>query len=108
MRLLPVIALASCGYSEQKFEAVAVERLCEAAAQCAGTYDAAACVDRLRTTDRASCDYDPEAAKACASAVEDAACADVEPFALRELEIPADCQAAYACPDGDWIDLSAL
>ena len=107
MRFLPVIALVSCGYSEKRFEAVAVEQLCEAAAACAGTYDAAACVDHLRTTDRSACDYDPAAAKACAGAIEGAACVDVEPFALRELEVPGDCQAAYDC-SGGWIDLSAL
>jgi hypothetical protein len=109
MRILPCIALAACGFGEKRFEVVGIERLCEQASACAGTFDAAACVDHLRTTDRSTCDYDPAAAKACANDVEAAPCVPVEPFAMSALEIPEDCQAAYVCPGADgWIDLSAL
>jgi hypothetical protein len=110
MRILPCIALIGCGFGEKRFEVVGIERICEQASACAGTYDAAACVDALRTTDRSECDYDPAAAKACANTVEEARCVAREPFAVQELELPEDCQAAYDCPgaDGGWIDLSGI
>ena len=111
MRILPFLALAACGFGEKRFEVVGIERICEQASACAGTYDASACVDLLRTTDRSKCDYDPKAARSCADAVEEARCVEVEPFAVSELEVPEDCQAAYDCPAADgegWIDLSGL
>lgn len=105
-RIFPLALLIGCGWSERKFEVVGVQRLCEAAAACAGTYDPQTCVDRLRSSDRSGCDYDGAAARECAEQVEDAACAQVAPFDLYELAIPEACDRVW---DGcDWIDLSAL
>src|SRR5690349_20594325 len=92
-----LLFVTSCGWSERRFEVVGIERLCERAAKCAGTYDAATCVDRLRTADRSSCTYDGAAAADCASQVEEAACKETEPFGLSELEIPEPCVETYDC-----------
>lgn len=94
---------AGCGWSERRFEVEGIERLCEAAASCAGTYEASICVDRLRTADRSSCAYDGAAAADCAAEIEQAACVEIEPFGLYELTIPQACLDAYGC---DWIDLA--
>lgn len=97
--------LVACGWSEQRFEVVGIERLCEAASTCAGTYDTPTCVDRLRATDRSACDFDPQAAKDCVAEVEEAACTPIEPFGVSELAVPEACAVAWDCP---WIDLSAF
>ena len=51
MRTMAPFLLVACGWSEQRFEVVGIERLCEAASACAGTFDAPTCVDRLRDGD---------------------------------------------------------
>jgi hypothetical protein len=105
MRNVGLLALAGCGWSERRFEVEGIERLCEAAADCAGTYDAATCVDALRTTDRSGCAFDRGAAGDCVAQLDDATCAPVDPFDVRELAIPDPCYQAWDC---DWLDLSAF
>jgi hypothetical protein len=105
MRYGAVMLLVSCGWSETKFEVVGIERLCEAASACAGTYDAATCIDLLRSTDRSACSFDPKAARDCSKEAEEAACAEVVPFGVKELTVPESCHQTYDC---EWIDLSAF
>lgn len=105
MRYAAPFLLVACGWSERRFEVVGIERLCEAASACAGTYDTATCVDRLRSTDRSACDFDPGAARECSAASEEATCAVLEPFGVSELTVPEPCLAVYDCA---WIDLSVL
>ncbi|MEQ1508216.1 MAG: hypothetical protein ABMB14_38655 [Myxococcota bacterium] len=97
--------LAGCGWSERRFEAVGIQDLCDAASACAGTYDAATCVDLVRTTDRSGCAYDEKAAGDCMDALPDAACVDQDPFELKALAIPDRCYQAWDC---DWLDLAAF
>ncbi len=105
MRYAAPFLLVACGWSERRFEVEGIERLCEAASACAGTYAAETCVDRLRTTDRSACDFDPRAARDCGAQIEEAACTEIAPFGISELALPESCTAAYDCP---WIELSAL
>jgi hypothetical protein len=100
MRCAGLLLLTACGWSEQRFEAVGIERLCEEAAACAGTYDAQVCIDRLRLADRSSCTFDSDAAGDCVSALDDATCAPYEPFDVEQLVVPESCAAAYDC---DWL-----
>lgn len=105
-RMVPLALLVGCGWSEKKFEVVGIQRLCEQASACAGTYEVRACLDHLRGSDRSACDYDGAAAKDCARDLEEAACEQRAPFDLYELAMPESCTLVW---DGcDWIDLSAL
>lgn len=95
---------AACGWSEVRFVDEGVTAVCEAAAACAGSYDAATCEARVRATDLSGCDYDPGEAEACA---DDVAAASCEPaggvFAdVPVLVLPASCAAVYDCA---WITL---
>jgi len=105
MRYGSLFALVGCGVSERRFEVVGVQELCDAAAACAGTYDAATCVDLLRSTDRADCAYDKVSAADCMDQLDGAACDTVEPYDLHELAVPEACYAAWDCA---WLDLSVF
>jgi hypothetical protein len=105
MRYSSLLVLVGCGWSEARFEVEGIDRLCEAASACAGTYDAATCLDLLRTTDRSGCAYDRAAASDCVAELEDAECEPIDPFELEALAIPDSCYAAWDC---DWLDLSAF
>ena len=105
MRYAGLILLVGCGWSERRFEAVGIERLCEAASACAGTYDASTCIDLLRSSDRSACDFDPAAARDCGHEADEAACAEVAPFGIWEITVPESCFGAYDCA---WIELSAF
>ena len=106
MRYVGLLILASaCGWSERRFEAKGIAQLCEAAASCAQTYDASTCIDRLRSTDRSSCDFDPDKAAACSADAKDAPCETIGVFAIEALRIPESCIQTYDC---DWIDLDPL
>ncbi len=97
LRWLALMGLAACGYSEDKFLVNSVEPWCERPAECAGTFEAATCVDVFRSTDRTGCDYDPEAARECHDALETAACIEDSPFELMILDVPAACESVYVC-----------
>jgi hypothetical protein len=100
-RCASLLLLAACGWSEQRFEVVGIERLCEEAAACAGTYETQVCIDKLRLADRSQCTYDEKAAGDCVSGLDEAACVPYGPFEVKQLEIPEPCVAAYDC---DWLD----
>lgn len=97
------LGLSACGWSQQRFEIVGIERLCEAAASCAETYETSTCVDRLRSTDRTSCTYDARAAGDCLAALDDAGCEQVGPFEVTEIALPEPCTLVYDC---EWIDFT--
>lgn len=101
--LLSLLWLSGCGTSERRFEVVGIERMCEAAAACAGSFEATTCVDRLRSTDRSDCDYDPKAAGDCMAEVEEAECGTVAPYGIAQLQLPSACLEVYGC---DWIDFT--
>jgi len=101
MRTVAPFLLVACGWSEQRFEVVGIERLCEAASACAGTFDAPTCVDRLRDGDRSDCDYDPKAARACADEVEAAGCTEEDVFGISTLAMPESCLGVWACAAWD-------
>ncbi|MEQ1571140.1 MAG: hypothetical protein ABMA64_36255 [Myxococcota bacterium] len=105
MRFGGLLALIGCGWSERRFEVDGIDQLCEAAAACAGTYDAATCVDLLRTTDREGCAYDAAAAADCVDGLDGAACETIEPFGVTELALPPACAEVWDCA---WLDLSAF
>lgn len=95
---------AGCGWSEVRFVDEGVAAVCEAAAACAGTYDASSCEARVRATDLSACDFDPREAEACADDVGVAGCQPAGGvFAdVPVLVLPASCAAAYDCA---WITL---
>jgi hypothetical protein len=100
------VLLAGCGWSETKFEVEGIGALCDAASSCAGYYDADACYDALRATDRSGCDYDPKAARACADELESASCQPVGTnLPLEQLVVPDACVEVYSC---EWIALDVF
>lgn len=105
MRWIALGALAGCGWSEHRFEVDGIGLLCDEAAACAGTYDAAACVDELRLSDRSTCDYDGREARSCAKELKEPVCAHHEQTGLSWLDVPEACHAAYTCA---WIELEPL
>lgn len=97
MRAWPMLVLAACGFSEERFEVKAVDRWCELSAACAGTFDAETCVDVIRTTDRTGCTYDPVAGRDCFDQLPDAACVEDDVLDVRYLDVPEACELAYTC-----------
>lgn len=88
-----------CGFSEERFLVKAVGRWCELSAQCAGTFDAQACVDVIRSTDRTGCDYDPVAGEQCWTELAEATCVEDDLLDVRYLDVPPACEAAYLCAE---------
>ncbi len=94
--------LAGGCWPRDRFEAEGVERLCEAASACAGTYDAAACAAAL-TAPLEGCAYDRASAADCVAQLDHAACGEIEPFGDPSLEIPPTCETTFDCGDLDWL-----
>ncbi|NCG22266.1 MAG: hypothetical protein GWP91_24890 [Rhodobacterales bacterium] len=92
MRLILVLlVLGGCGWSETKFNVKGIEAYCEAASECEGGYDAATCIDAIRTVDRSSCDYDPKAANDCYKALDEAVCETNSDLYQERLIAPKAC-----------------
>ncbi len=99
MRVAPLISLvllaSACGYSEKKFEVIAVVDFCDLNADCTQIVDSDTCVDIVRTMDRSKCDYDPKAAKDCAKLLEESSCVDNGDVGTFSLDYPEPCDLVY-------------
>lgn len=97
------VALVTGGcWSRERFERDGVERLCEAASACAGTYDVPSCVSAL-SAPLDDCAYDPALGADCVAQLDFAACGVADPFGDPILEIPPTCDAAWDCGGVDWL-----
>lgn len=99
MRVVALLAVAGCGFSEERFLVKGVGRWCDLSAQCAGTFTAEACVDVIRSTDRSGCDYDPVAGEQCFGELAAATCVEDDLLDVRYLDVPASCEATWVCAE---------
>ena len=95
---------AACGASETKFLVKGLPMLCEAASECAGIYDAAACEDDVRAEIKA-CDYSPPEASECIRALKrDEGSCDVDAtLGTSVFTAPEPCDLIYAEVGGNLV-----
>ena len=99
-----MLLFAGCGASETKFLVNGLPLLCEAAADCALTYDAASCEGDVRASLK-GCDYDPRAARSCMRALKkgEGTCETDATLGTSTFAPPEDCDLVYADPCGSLI-----
>ena len=92
------LLLAACGgMTVDEFEVEVLAELCEAAAACEQTFDADECYDFVRAEDRSSCDFDPDAARACSQEIPTATCTDNGDLGTSTWQPPESCGQVYDC-----------
>lgn len=101
-RTLWLLLVAGCGYPAEDFEADYLDSYCAWAASCAYYDDAEACRTSYEENpdsrpDRTDCVYDDKAGRDCVDAMDERTCPDGEGGG----EMPAACNAVYACDGGE-------
>lgn len=91
-----VVLLFACGMSEDRFENVGLRRWCLQSNACDSDVDPDACMETLRSQDRAGCSFDPVAAQACHDALRSGVCIDVG-LEVRVLDVPESCEETWVC-----------
>lgn len=91
----PVILCVGCGWSEERFLTEGLDEWCAEAAACEGGYTVEDCIDHIRTVDRSDCEYDPVAADACITDLQDAECLDLPALDTSSFDSPASCDEVW-------------